>query len=66
MYVQLEIIANSLKGVASIISTMSEVPDGSFVWNEWAMGLLYKELSKNIEQLEKIAFREKEAEEAIS
>lgn len=63
MYMQLEIIANSLKGVASIISAMSEVPEGTFVWNEWAMDLLYKELSTNIEKLEKIALRENEVEE---
>ena len=63
MHMQLEIIANSLKGVASILSMMSEVPEGTFVWNEWAMELLYKELSLNIEKLEEIALREKEAED---
>lgn len=48
-------IANSLKGIASILATMSEVPKGSMIWSEWAMHLLYKELSEDIEKLEEIA-----------
>lgn len=42
---------------------MIEVPEGNFVWNEWAMDLLYKELSINIDKLERIALRENEVEE---
>lgn len=55
MNVEIEKIANSLKGVASILSTMSEVPEGSMIWNEWALYLLYKELDENIRKLEEIA-----------
>ena len=55
MNIEIEKVANSLKGVASILSTMSEVPDGSMIWNEWALHLLYKELDENIRRLEEIA-----------
>ena len=54
MNVEIEKIANSLKGIASVLSTMSEVPKGSMIWNEWAMHLLYKELAEDIEKLEAI------------
>ena len=37
MFIEIEKIANSLKGVASVLSTMSEVPKGSMIWNEWAL-----------------------------
>jgi len=55
MNIEIEKIANSLKGVASVLSTMSEVPEGSMIWNEWALHLLYKELDENIKKLEVIA-----------
>ena len=55
MNIEIEKVANSLKGVASVLSTMSEVPDGSMIWNEWALHLLYKELDENIRRLEEIA-----------
>lgn len=55
MNIEIEKIANSLKGVASVLSTMSEVPEGSMIWNEWALHLLYKELDDNIKKLEVIA-----------
>jgi len=55
MFIEIEKIANSLKGVASVLSTMSEVPEGGMIWNEWALHLLYKELDENIKKLEKIA-----------
>lgn len=55
MHVGIEKVANSLKGVASIIASMSEVPAGGIIWNEWALDLLNKELTESIEQLEKIA-----------
>lgn len=58
MNIQLEKITNSLKGVASVLSTMSEVPDGSMIWNEWALHLLYKELAENIEKLEAITYKD--------
>lgn len=58
MNVEIEKIINSLKGVASVLSTMSEVPDGSMIWNEWALHLLYKELDENIKKLEMIASSE--------
>ena len=48
-------MTNSLKGVASVLSTMSEVPEGSMIWNEWVLHLLYKELKENIKKLEEIA-----------
>lgn len=57
MYVEIEKIANSLKGVASVLSTMSEVPEGSMIWNEWALHLLYKELDENIKKLEEMTNR---------
>lgn len=55
MNIEIEKIANSIKGVASVLSTMSEVPEGSMIWNEWALHLLYKELDENIRKLEDIA-----------
>lgn len=55
MNIEVEKITNSLKGVASVLSTMSEVPEGSMIWNEWALHLLYKELDENIRKLEEIA-----------
>ena len=55
MDIEMEKIANSLKGIASILSAMGEVPKGSMIWSEWAMHLLYKELSEDIEKLEEIA-----------
>ena len=54
MNVEIEKIANSLKGVASVLSTMGEVPEGSIIWNEWALYLLYKELDEDIRKLEEI------------
>lgn len=57
MNVEIEKIANSLKGVASVLSTMSEVPEGSMIWNEWALHLLYKELDENIKKLEEMTNR---------
>lgn len=65
MNIELEKIANSLKGVASVLSTMSEVPEGCMIWNEWAMHLLYKELSENIEKLEEIAYRKDNVENEV-
>lgn len=59
MNIELEKVTNSLKGVASVLSTMSEVPDGSMIWNEWALHLLYKEVAENIEKLEEMAYGEK-------
>ena len=38
-----------------MLSTMSEVPEGSMIWNEWALYLLYKELDEDIRKLEEIA-----------
>lgn len=55
MNIEIEKVTNSLKGVASVLSTMSEVPEGSMIWNEWALHLLYKELKENIKKLEEIA-----------
>lgn len=55
MNVEIEKITNSLKGIASILFALSEVPKGTIIWNEWAMYLLNKELSEDIEKLEKIA-----------
>ena len=55
MNIEIEKVANSLKGVASVLSTMREVPEGSMIWNEWALHLLYKELEENIKKLEEIA-----------
>lgn len=56
MNIEIEKVTNSLKGVASVLSTMSEVPEGSMIWNEWALHLLYKELKENIKKLEEIAY----------
>ena len=55
MNIEIEKVTNSLKGVASVLSTMSEVPEGSMIWNEWALHMLYKELEENIKKLEEIA-----------
>lgn len=47
MYIEMEETTNSLKGVASVLLTMSEVLNGSMIWNEWALHLLYKELAED-------------------
>ena len=47
----IEEVVNSLKGIASIIITMSTNPDNSR-WNDWALFLLYNELAVDIEKLE--------------
>ena len=44
-------VINSLKGIASIIITMSTNTDNSR-WNDWALFLLYNELAVDIEKLE--------------
>lgn len=62
MNIEIEKIANSLKGIASVLSTMSEVPKGSMIWNEWALLLLYKELDENIKKLEAIVNKEDDGE----
>lgn len=51
---KLETISNSLKGVCSILLMMSEAPDGSMIWPEWSMDILYKEVSGCIEKLDMI------------
>ena len=55
MFIEIGKIVNSLKGVASVLSTMNEVAEGSMIWNEWAFHLLYKELDEDIRKLEEIA-----------
>ena len=47
----IEEVINSLKGIASIIITMSTNTDNS-KWNDWALFLLYNELAVDIEKLE--------------
>lgn len=47
----IEEVINSLKGIASIIITMSTNTDNSR-WNDWALFLLYNELAVDIEKLE--------------
>ena len=47
----IEEVINSLKGMASIIITMSTNIDNSR-WNDWALFLLYNELAVDIEKLE--------------
>jgi len=49
---ELEKVNYSLKGVASILLMMSEVPYGSMIWSEWALDLLYRELKECINMLE--------------
>ena len=44
----IEEVINSLKGIASIIITMSTNTDNSR-WNDWALFLLYNELAVDIE-----------------
>lgn len=51
---ELEKVNCSLKGVASILLMMSEVPSGSMVWSEWALDLLYEELKECINMLETV------------
>ena len=63
MNVRMERITNSLKGVASMLATMSEVPMGNMIWNEWALNLLYKELAESIYELEGMVYREGDSKE---
>ncbi len=51
MNMDIEEVINSLKGIASIIITMSTNTDNSR-WNDWALFLLYNELAVDIEKLE--------------
>lgn len=54
MNLEIEKVTNSIKGVAGMLSAMSEVADGSMIWNEWVLYLLYKDLSECIEKLEEL------------
>lgn len=58
MNVELEEIGNRLKGVASVLSMMSECPKGDITWSEWALQLLHNELAGCIGELEEIASKE--------
>lgn len=49
-----EKLIGSLKGIASIIFMMNEVPEGGILWNEYAKQMLCEKLRKNIEILEGI------------
>ena len=49
--IEVEKISNRLKGVASVLATMGEV-NGSMVWSEWAMSLLFDELEDCINKLD--------------
>lgn len=51
---ELETISNSLKGVSSILLMMSEAPDGSMIWHEWSLDLLYREVNSCVERLGKL------------
>ena len=51
MNMDIEEVINSLKGIASIIITMSTNTD-NLRWNDWALFLLYNELAVDIEKLE--------------
>lgn len=55
MQIELEKIIHSLKGVASILSIMSEIPKGNLLWQEWAFQLLLDILSRCIKSLEEMA-----------
>lgn len=55
MNTEIENIANTLKGVACILSSMSEVPQGSMVWNEFAMHLLCDSIEECVKKLEELA-----------
>lgn len=50
--VEYEKILNSLKGISSILTTMSEVPNGGIQWNDFALLLLNKELQECIAKME--------------
>lgn len=58
--VSMEKVINSLKGVSSVIATMSEVPTGSIIWNGMAHELLFDALNRCIMQLEDIAYTNEE------
>ena len=55
----IEEVINSLKGIASIIITMSTNTDNSR-WNDWALFLLYNELAVDIEKLEIIVGKDED------
>lgn len=48
----LERIIHTLKGISSILVTMSEVRTGKVRWDCWGIALLNQELIKCIESLE--------------
>lgn len=51
---EIEEIIHSLKGISSILDTMSNVEQDGSRWNEWALQLLNKELNECIKNLEEI------------
>lgn len=57
---RMENVISTLKGVASILVTMSEAPKGDVEWNEWALHLLGEEVSECVRLLEEIAEEEEE------
>lgn len=52
---ELEKTTNEIKGVASLLLMMSEVPDGDYKWHEWAFYDLFWKLEECAEKLEAIA-----------
>lgn len=58
--IKLENVTNALKGVASVLATMSEVSGGSMIWNEWALHILYEDVRECVEELESIVYEKGE------
>ena len=61
--IELEKTTNEIKGVAGVLLMMSEIPEGTYQWSEWAHYNLFLRLEVCIEKLEAIVDRKIEAVE---
>lgn len=61
--VELEKATSEIKGVASMLLMMSEVPKGDYKWEEWLYYDLFLKLEECIERLEALYEQREEEEE---
>ena len=53
--IEMEKTLNELRGVASVLLMMSEMPKGDFQWQEWAFHNTFTKLEERIVRIEEIA-----------
>ena len=59
MDIGMEECIDKLKGIACILSIMSEATDVNMIWNNWALYLLYREMYENIKKIEESMKKDK-------